>query len=309
MRKRSVSLETPSRKLDIEAAMKREYEFKLSSGHLFVREWSSVGTPVILVHGGPGMSGYMGSLAVKLTGAGKVIEYNQRGTVRSAQAGPFDLDQHARDLFELVKSYSTTEQKPIVIGHSWGAVLTLVFAAQFTAAAQAIVLISSGSFDEDGKTIQNKEIYQRLSSKDRARFDELKNELGEVLDLEKKSRVDKEFIDLITPVYNYDQSATQGASFDGRVFPASDESADSFAEYRKSGRLIELLKSISVPVAVFHGKNDVIPYSSVIPYCNANLKAGVSTVLDECGHFPWLEPGKSEQFLSLLKAYIAEQIA
>ena len=56
------------------------------------------GQPVLVLHGGPGLSDYTAPLAAELTDAFAVIRYQQRGLAPSVTSGPFDIGQHVADV-------------------------------------------------------------------------------------------------------------------------------------------------------------------------------------------------------------------
>ena len=53
---------------------------------------------------------------------------------------------HVADLHEVVESYAS-DTAPALVGHSWGAMLALAYAAAHPSSAGPIVLICSGTFD------------------------------------------------------------------------------------------------------------------------------------------------------------------
>src|ERR1700685_281889 len=55
------------------------------------------GPPVVMLHGGPGLSDYMGSLDGELTTGYTVYRYQQRGLAPSTRSGPFSVETHAND--------------------------------------------------------------------------------------------------------------------------------------------------------------------------------------------------------------------
>jgi pimeloyl-ACP methyl ester carboxylesterase len=81
--------------------------------------------PVVLLHGGPSIYGYMWTLAKELPGY-RVLDYAQRGTVENPTRGrTVDLEGHIEDLHALITQHCGTTL-PMLVGHSWGADLGLL---------------------------------------------------------------------------------------------------------------------------------------------------------------------------------------
>ena len=56
------------------------------------------GTPVVLCHGGPGLSDNLGPVAAMVEDRARVHRYDQRGSGRSHSDGPFDVGRFVADL-------------------------------------------------------------------------------------------------------------------------------------------------------------------------------------------------------------------
>ena len=107
-----------------------------------VRRYGKPGALVIVLHGGPGTAGYLAPLARGLADTFRVSEPFQRGS----GAEPLTVARHIADLHELVET-SGAGPRPALVGHSWGAMLALAYAASYPEAAAALVLVGSGTFD------------------------------------------------------------------------------------------------------------------------------------------------------------------
>ena len=93
---------------------------------------------VVLVHGGPGGAGEMSPLARRLGRHVPVVEAMQ--TKLSIEA----LIEELRD------QIATHAQTPaVIVGHSWGAWLCLLFVARHPGMAERLILISSGVLEDE----------------------------------------------------------------------------------------------------------------------------------------------------------------
>src|SRR5882672_2712922 len=112
---------------------------------LHVREYGNSGPRVVLLHGGPGAPGYMAPVARELADSFRVLEPFQRGS----GGEPLSVARHVADLRELISLKGG--ERPLIVGHSWGAMLALAHAAAHPDAAGANVLIGCGTFDQTAR--------------------------------------------------------------------------------------------------------------------------------------------------------------
>jgi len=86
------------------------------------------GTPVLLVHGGPGLSyEYLDGLAAELGAGFRIAAFQQRGLAPSTLAGPFTIAQAIDDVIAVLDGLGW--QQAVLVGHSWGGHLVLRVAA------------------------------------------------------------------------------------------------------------------------------------------------------------------------------------
>src|SRR5438093_9638509 len=79
-----------------------------------VREYGRSGSPVVLVHGGPGVPGSMAAIARRLADSFRVLEPLQRG----GGSGPLTVARHVADLHETIETLRG-DARPALVGHSW----------------------------------------------------------------------------------------------------------------------------------------------------------------------------------------------
>ena len=71
---------------------------------------------------------------------------------------------HVADLHEVVESYAG-DTAPAFVGHSWGAMLALAYAAAHPSSAGPIVLVCSGTFDLAARERLIENLEQRTDSR------------------------------------------------------------------------------------------------------------------------------------------------
>lgn len=126
-------------------------ELSVQSGDvtLFVRVAGDPRSGEVLLasHGGPGMtSHYMVDLE-QLAGPNMaVVTYDQRGTGRSTAptggASDYELEDYADDLEAIRRAIGAN--KVHVLGHSWGGLVTMAYAAAYPKQVASLLLVSSG---------------------------------------------------------------------------------------------------------------------------------------------------------------------
>ena len=132
----------------------------VEGGSLFYRVMGSgAGTPVLLLHGGPGYTGhYLEPLARALSTDRPVIVYDQLGAGRSDRITDTTLlriDRFVRELDSLRRALRL--DRIHLYGHSWGTMLALEYLATrprgIVSVTLASPLITSAAWSQDGQTL------------------------------------------------------------------------------------------------------------------------------------------------------------
>ena len=104
-----------------------------------VREHGAGRPTVVVLHGGPGAAGSASSLARELGSSFHVLEPWQR---RRRQT-PLGVARHVEDLRDLLTARAA-EPPPVLVGHSWGAMVAPYAAARYPDRIRQLVLIDGG---------------------------------------------------------------------------------------------------------------------------------------------------------------------
>src|SRR5262245_17025321 len=113
---------------------------------IHIRLYGSTGPVIVLLHGGPGAPGYVAPIARELSDAFQVIEPFQRG----ATDVPLTVARHVMDLHDVIQS-NCGPSPPALVGHSWGAMLALAYAARHPGAVRSLALIGCGTFNTSAR--------------------------------------------------------------------------------------------------------------------------------------------------------------
>ena len=253
-----------------------------------LRTYGQAPFTVAVIHGGPGAAGEMAGVARELASDWGVLEPLQTAVSLKAQ------------IEELKTVLEKNGDLPVfLIGFSWGAWLSFVFAANYPAFVRKLILIGSGPFEEKYAARIQETRLNRLSEEEKT---EIKS-LHEVLDnpaAEKKSEAFARFGALFSKADAYDPIVYESEviDYDPDIFQSVWKEA---SELRRSGKLLELGKHIKCPVVAIHGDYDPHPAEGVQKPLSAILKSFRLILLENCGHKPWIERQARDEFYRILK--------
>ncbi len=207
----------------------------------------------IVLHGGPGAPGCAAGLCRGLAEYTGVVEHLQSA-------------HRAEELCEEIAGLTDEfcGGRAVVIGHSYGAWLALLFAAKYPEKAERVMLIGCGPLE--------KEYLPRLMKTRRTR-----REAG------------------FSDTDNF--CALPGSSGDMLYFDEAQHIAlmNEISAIREQGRLLRTARSVTCEVLAIHGEYDPHPDEGV-----SGPMAGKENfrmvLLDNCGHDPWKERYARDRF-------------
>ena len=252
------------------------------------REYGGAPFTVAVVHGGPGAPGEVAPVALELSQTCGVVEPIQTASTLQGQ------------LQELLTVLEETCDTPVVLaGHSWGAMLSFIFAALNPRLVRKLILVSSAVFEEEyaaGITITR---LSRLREEERATVQDLFRALADPGNEDRNSTFARigEYIlkaDSFDPLpyenpvieYQYD------------IFESVWMEAE---ELRSSGELLALGEIIRCPVLAIHGDYDPHPAEGVRRPLSGVLGDFTFVPLERCGHRPWIERAARDRFYDILR--------
>ena len=247
---------------------------------------------MIVIHGGPGACGSMAPVARGIADLFRVLEPFQSGTSPTVAA-------HVADLHEVVTSYSSST--PALVGHSWGAMLALAYAAAHPDNAGPIVLICSGTFDLPSRERLIANLERRTDSILRQRF-------KQALTLTNPNERFHALGKLTLEQYSYDLASTD-QEIDESEPGTSSETWDDMVRLQNEGVYPSAFAAIKSPVLMLHGAVDPHPgemiRASLAPY----IPQLEYREWERCGHYPWLEKATHDKFFSELRNWLAKHLS
>jgi len=259
------------------------------------RRYGTRGPWVVVVHGGPGAPGSMAPVARELSDEFRVLEpFEERAgevpvTVASLVAG-----MHAC----IVDACGT---QPLLVGHSWGAMLALAFAAEHPQAAGALALVGCGTFDAAARREFEANVAARLTGPARAGLARLRDAPADTRrDADLRLRRTAQ---LLLAVYAHDLATSD----DETVVVDSIGHGQAWRDMlrlQEEGALPRRFSAIRAPVLMIHGAADPHPGRRIRDGLAPHLPQLEYAELPDCGHHPWLERRARAPFFALLRAWL-----
>lgn len=242
----------------------------------------------VLVHGGPGAAGslkYCAEELSKLTGKGIIEALQSQYSI----AGLID------ELYSQIIEYC--QEKPTLIGHSWGSWLSVLFAEKYPKICENIILVGCPPLEDKYvkeislRRLRNlseneSRIYQRMT--ENAAADEDMKKISGIL--EKSDNYDLESREKLT-----------AGKADNEIYNRIWKEA---SRLRTSGELLSAFKNIQSKLFLIHGVCDPHPVEGVIKPLEENGIPCKTYILEKCGHSPFMEKYAKDKFYDILQTII-----
>lgn len=265
-----------------------------------VRKYGKTGPAVLVLHGGPGAPGYMAPVARRLaaTAPFRALEPLQRG---SSPEQPLTVARHIADLHEVLQCYCGDE-RPTLVGHSWGAMLALAYAAEHVDRVKSLALVGCGTFDPVARHQIETTRAQRMSPEVRRRMERLAVDYP---DPDKRLAM---MAHLLLPVDSHELLST-GREVLTCDAQAQQETWDDMIRLQDAGVYPAAFGAIDVPVLMLHGAEDPHPGSMIRESLEPCLPQLKYRELPQCGHYPWLEKAARDEFFDVLREWLGQHPA
>jgi pimeloyl-ACP methyl ester carboxylesterase len=253
-----------------------------------LRKYGSPPFKIAVIHGGPGAPGEMGPVARELASDWSILE-------------PFQTAGTVKEQVEELKDVLEEEGRPPVslIGFSWGAWLSLIFAATHPAYVKKLILVGSGPFEAKYAARIMETRMDRLSRKEKAEVLSLMDSLIDPT-IEDRDRLMGRFGALISGADSHDP-LPHGDEVVNCQYDIYQSVWEDAKRLRQSGELLDLAGKIECPVAAIHGDYDPHPSEGVRVPLAAILSDFRFIQLAKCGHCPWVERSAKDEFYRYLR--------
>lgn len=259
-----------------------------------VRLWYDIrgkGSPVIVIHGGPGMDhATLAADLVPLEQRHRVIYYDQRGGGRSTlpvDSALLTIDHHVRDLEALRRHLRL--RKVTLLAHSFGPAIAALYAIRHPDRVDRMIFLGpipprKGEFSQQyGATLRS-----RLTAGQLARVAELSFESANV------AEVCREYWSIMTPprvAHSLPVTVVKSDLCAGPPeairYGMTKTNAATFASMGEWNWTADLAR-VKAPTLIIHGEEDAIPMAMVEEWATALPNARLLR-LPETGHFPHAE--------------------
>jgi proline iminopeptidase len=255
---------------------------------LFYRATGS-GTPIVFLSGGPGFEvDYMIPVADFVPASYQRVFYEQRGTGRSKvatmTAENMTLAHVVADLEAL--RIHLKQDRLFLVGHSWGGMLAMAYAAAHPDRIDRMILIGPGGPTLEFTEWFNDNIHMRLRPEDVEAERYWTEAPKRGVDADKAGL---EQVRAITPGYFFDRA--KGLAFASQLPEGTltvRVNTLLFGDMIKGYDSRPGLRQLDRPVLIIQGHQDPVG-DKTAEDIHAAIKSSVLTYVNQCGHFPWLE--------------------
>jgi len=247
------------------------------------------GTPIVILSGGPGLEvAYMKPLNDFLPVGYQRIYLEQRGTGRSK---PPTLSPQTMTLKLVVEDLEALrvalkQERLNLLGHSWGGMLAMAYAAAHPDRVDKVVLVAPGGCTPEFLQWFGDNITARMRPEDLKALAQWEEAAKGGADPEK---VALEVLKAMTPAYSFDRA--KGLAFSATLVDGSFHAQVNdllFQDLVKQYDLRAGLRLLKRPTMIIQGHQD--PIGDVTAREISDTIAGSKLILlAKCGHFPWLE--------------------
>jgi proline iminopeptidase len=264
-------------------------------------EEAGAGEPVILLAGGPGFTPtYMKPVCDQLAGSFRCVLLHQRGTGLSTNAAetPDAITLHTfiSDIEALRQELRL--ERVTLVGHSWGGMLAMSYAAAYPDRTQALVLIASGGPTLDFMRQYDRNVQARLTDEDRRTVTDWEEKRKQGAD---STMADLAIMKAEMPGSFHDHSKTHLLTDTLDVDAFNTQAFETMIQdLRTTGYDLRIrLLTLRAPVLIVQGTSDPIATAETL---HRAIPPARLELIEGAGHYPWLE--QPEQFFRVIDDFL-----
>jgi len=267
----------------------KEALVKVNGTKLFTKTIGT-GTPLVIVHGGPGMDHtYLLPQMAKLAGPCKLIFYDQRASGRSSvdvDTLTMTMDTFVEDLEGIRTAFKIGKMD--LFGHSWGGLVAMFYAIRYPENLNSLILVTTSPASSRMRDSAFSIMSSRVTADDSAATTRLLQTEGFI---KRDPKVIAEFFRLLFRGTFADRRNVDNLTL---TFDSTYARRSVLAKYlQKDARLQSYdlhsrLAKVRCPTLIIGGDHDMVP-----PEANTMLQDAIAgsdlEILERCGHFPYIE--------------------
>ena len=244
-----------------------------------IRTYGEEPFSIAVVHAGPGCTGASAELAREISKRYGVIE-----PLQSAET----IDDQVKELEEQLTSI--TKSPVILIGHDWGAWLSVLLAAKRPELVKKLILIGTPPLEEKYRIELECNREYHFTSEEMKHYKQLQHRLFDQEEPD-KNKLLYQLAQLCVKADEYQPVSTEEALQDlvelnGELFY---KMCTQIKELRNNGEMLENFQKVLCPICIMHGVYDTYPMVGVLEPLMQRQVAHRVSMIDDCGHTPWRE--------------------
>lgn len=261
------------------------------------------GTPLIVVHGGPGLAhNYLLRPFSQLAKDYRLIFYDQHGNGLSDEfiKGQTVTVQNLVEELEAVRKEFAADEDFFLAGQSWGAVIAISYIAKYPQHVKKLMLLEPAPGSSEYIPEFQKRIAARLSQEDKEELRNISTNPAFSID----PQLYKRYRSIWFKTYYFDPKKMDNSDtdyMDGDWLRKFHASSVMFTPYLLNFDLYNEMKAIRCPMLIIHGEYDVVPNES-IEKMKLAVPAAELHIIKDCGHFVHVE--KERDYFTLIKEFL-----
>ena len=252
------------------------------------RTWGKPPYKVAVVHGGPGLPGSVAPIARELSKDTGVIEVLETKD---------SVEGQIEELAGVLKEHA--DFPVILVGHSWGAVLSYMTAARYPTLVKKLIIIGMPALEMKDRPDYTPIWLSRLPEKERVEFLSLEKSVWDGEEGDKSE--DMGILHRLTAKADSYAFVSEKDEVLEYQFGINKSVGTEFHEILKTTELLDIGGKIKCPVVAIHGDYDLRLASVMADPLSDIIKDFKLVLLEKCGHYPWMEKFARDKFYEVLR--------
>lgn len=258
--------------------------------------------PIILLGGGPGFSSWnLEPIQKLLQTLGhdtylmdmRGIGENSNLPNRTENSSVTEL--WVEDIYNLVEHINTSNSansKPVLVGHSWGALMAMLYTRKYPDKVTQLLLLNPVDPEKNAMRDLTENIHQKNQQLNNTDWDDESawdNEVSNLSSEEQARKITELQITQVLPTYFYDYQQGQDYAklFDHRDFNI-DLNVNAWKAYDVNPVTYDQIRGWNLPIDFLDCRQDTLMPEN-LHALETNQVLRKVMVLDKCSHFPWIE--------------------